>query len=419
MRRTFVGFGFGAIQTGLFLHEARQSGNFDRYVISEVVPAVVESVRGNEGACWVNVAHLDRIEKVRLDQIEIYNPNVAGDRARLVDIIAEAEELATALPSVKFYTGGGAASVDVLLAEGFGQSPYKRRVFYCAENNNHAAPILRDLFLKAGGETCADSVRFVDTVIGKMSGIVTDEAQIAEQRLARLTPEADRAILVEAFNRILISKVGLDDFRRGIDVFEEKADLLPFEEAKLYGHNATHALLAYLGAQLGLQYASDADERLRQLLTEAFVTESGGALTRKHAGVDPLFTPAGYRDYVDDLILRMTNPNLRDTIERLARDPDRKLGWEDRLIGTIRVVQSQGLRPRLYAIGAAAALMYRGLTPADGSRVAESLLAIWGDAAAPGAERDAVVDAVSAGFGELAGWIQGGKPDLLGYLSRS
>jgi len=49
--------------------------------------------------------------------------------------------------------------------------------------------------------------------------------------------------LVEAFNRILISKTSFGDtlatrgFHRGIEVFEEKPDLLPFEEAKLYGHN--------------------------------------------------------------------------------------------------------------------------------------------------------------------------------------
>ena len=35
-------------------------------------------------------------------------------------------------------------------------------------------------------------------------------------------------------------------------VFEEKDHLLPFEEAKLYGHNATHALAAYIGAVRGV-----------------------------------------------------------------------------------------------------------------------------------------------------------------------
>jgi len=36
--KTFVGFGFGAIQAGLFLYEAYQSGNFGRLVVAEVLP---------------------------------------------------------------------------------------------------------------------------------------------------------------------------------------------------------------------------------------------------------------------------------------------------------------------------------------------------------------------------------------------
>ena len=43
--RTFVGFGFGAIQAGLFLAEAYLSRNFDRLVVAEVLPEVVAAVR--------------------------------------------------------------------------------------------------------------------------------------------------------------------------------------------------------------------------------------------------------------------------------------------------------------------------------------------------------------------------------------
>ncbi len=45
MNRTFVGFGFGAIQSGLLLYEAYKSENFSRLVVAEVIPAVVAAVR--------------------------------------------------------------------------------------------------------------------------------------------------------------------------------------------------------------------------------------------------------------------------------------------------------------------------------------------------------------------------------------
>jgi hypothetical protein len=88
-------------------------------------------------------------------------------------------------------------------------------------------------------------VRFLNTVIGKMSGVITDPLQLHALGLTPITPEAGRAFLVEAFNRILISRIHFDTpgFQRGIQAFIEKDDLLPFEEAKLFGHNATHAWL--------------------------------------------------------------------------------------------------------------------------------------------------------------------------------
>ena len=80
-------------------------------------------------------------------------------------------------------------------------------------------------------------------------------------------------------------------------------------------------------------------------LRAAFIEESGAALIRKNAGVDPLFTPLGYTAYADDLLERMTNPYLHDLVERVGRDPQRKLGWDDRLIGTMRVAMAQGITP--------------------------------------------------------------------------
>lgn len=412
MSKTFVGFGFGAIQTGLFLHEAQQSGHFGRFVISEVMAPVVRSLRENDGQCVIHIAHPDGIEAVTLKHLEVFNPNEAEDRRKLVEAISQADELATALPSVKFYAGGGAASVDALLAEGFAKFPNHARVVYCAENNNEAANILRGHLEERGGAEFLHQTAIVDTVIGKMSGVVTDADQMAEQSLAPLTPGADRAILVEAFNRILISEIGIPGFRRGIEVFDEKKDLAPFEEAKLYGHNATHALMAYLGWMKGIEFISDAPEELVEFARAAFIEESGGALIRKYEGVDPLFTPAGYQAYVDDLMVRMTNPHLRDTVERVGRDPERKLGWSDRIVGTMRVALSQGVEPRRYALAAAAGLAFAGKATPDQKAQSINIMALWQDDEVDPQEREAVVDRINEASGILRRWEEGGKKGM-------
>ena len=347
MSRTFAGFGFGAIQSGLFLYEAARSGNFDRLVVAEVVPEVVDAVRAS-GGYTVNVASSGGIEPHRVDGVEIFNPAVPADRERLVDAIAEAAELATALPSVDFFDRGG-ASVAALLREGFSRKDTPA-VVYTGENHNHAAEILEQAVGARG------NVRFLNTVIGKMSGVVSGPARIAEDRLEPMTPGFARAFLVEEFNRILISRIDLSGFRRGIGVFEEKADLMPFEEAKLYGHNAVHALLGYLVHERGCVYMSNAPDDLRRVAHEAFLEESGAALIRKYAGVDPLFTAGGFGAYAGDLMGRMLNPWLRDQVARVIRDPERKLGWNDRLIGTVRLCLAQGIRPARFVAGIRAAL---------------------------------------------------------------
>jgi mannitol-1-phosphate 5-dehydrogenase len=362
-QRTFVGFGFGAIQSGLFLYEAWRSGNFDRLVVAEVMPQVIATVRGNGGKYGLNVATPAGVEHHTVGPVEILNPAVEEDRARLVDAVAEAAELATALPSVKFYGEGKSGDVVDILASGLarkkGSLKLPAAVIYTGENHNHAAEILSQLLeQRLGSAPSASRVQVLNTVIGKMSGVVTDAAQIAEQNLIPMAPTAGRAFLVEAFNRILITKIDLPGFRRGIEVFEEKQDLLPFEEAKLYGHNATHALIGYLLRAQGGTYMSEAADHAELLLIarEAFLLESGGALCRKYCGVDSLFTESGYRAYVEDLLVRMTNPYLRDAVDRITRDTRRKLGWEDRLVGTMRLALGQGICPVRYAKGAAAAV---------------------------------------------------------------
>ena len=351
--RRFVGFGFGPIQSGLFVYEAQRSGNFGSLVIAEVDADLVRAVRAAGGICHVNIAHRDRISRERIGPVEMLNPADAADRARLIDAIVGADELATALPSVDFFTRGGDASVASLLAAALGRGG-RPQVVYTAENHNHAAEILE----QAVGARA--DVQFLNTVIGKMSGVITDDAEARKLGLAPLVPGWPRAVLVEEFNRILITRVQLRDFRRGIEVFEEKADLLPFEEAKLYGHNAVHALIGYLAHARGYRTIADAgrDAALMQTAREAFLLECGAGLLHRHAGVDPLFTPAGFQAYADDLLARMVNPFLSDAVARVVRDPLRKLGWDDRLIGAMRLAAAAGVEPVRLAGAARLALRH-------------------------------------------------------------
>ncbi|HEX7432591.1 MAG TPA: hypothetical protein VF326_02970, partial [Anaerolineaceae bacterium] len=259
--RVYAGFGLGAIQSGLFLYEAFVSGNFNRLVVAEVIPETVLRVRENGGYLTVNIAHPDGIEFARIGPIEVLNPAIEADRRQMIGALAVADEIGTAVPGIRFYTSSGAESLAQILAAGLLAKAEKegpRAVIYTAENHNHAAEILEDLVISqvppARREAINHQVKFLNTVIGKMSGVITGRDEIAGLGLTPMTPGSERAFLVETFNRILISRIAFTEdgacneavagaaFQRGLQVFVEKNNLLPFEEAKLFGHNATHAL---------------------------------------------------------------------------------------------------------------------------------------------------------------------------------
>jgi mannitol-1-phosphate 5-dehydrogenase len=378
--RSFVGFGFGPIQTGLMLCEAVASGRFGRYTVAEVDQRLVDAVRANGNAATINIAATDGIRTKTLSCIQLCNPGVPADREELVAAIRDSEEMATAVPSVTMYSTGGRASISALIKDALGAG--RQRIIYTAENDNYAAEKLERELAGLGARLDGSGLQILNTVIGKMSGVISSQREMKELGLSPLVAGFDKCVLVEEFNRILVSRVKLPAFVRGIQVFEEKDDLLPFEEAKLYGHNAIHALLGFLARLRGYSVMSDIrrDARLMDLGRRAFLEESGVALRKKHGadeGVDPLFTPQGWAAYAEDLLQRMTNPWLHDRVERIIRDPLRKLGWNDRLFGTMRVALEHGVEPRAMALGAAAALSYAQETHAGSLPPREMLAKIW------------------------------------------
>jgi len=391
MSRTFVGFGFGPIQSGLFAKEAAESGRFDEIVVAEVDGALVEALRRNNDTYTVNVAYADRVEAVNVQGVKLLHLADPNDRRRIRTALSSATEIVTSLPSVDFYTRGGEASVAALIADGLLSNPHGQTIIYTAENNNHAAEILQTAVTAAARVSALHAARrtpnalprpcqFLNTVIGKMSQVSALEGP---SPLQPIVPGLPRAFLVETFNRILVSKITLPGFEPGITAFEEKMDLLPFEEAKLYGHNAIHAALGFLGKNLGACSLADLHGNAAVMATarQAFVHEIGAALVKKHSRLnDPLFTPDGFAAYADDLLERMTNPFLADTIERAIRDPLRKLGADDRIFGAIRQCLAQGIEPAALARAASIALH---ITNPRSAGIAETLAILWRDSPLP------------------------------------
>ena len=138
------------------------------------------------------------------------------------------------------------------------------------------------------------------------------------------------------------------------------------------------------------------DPWIMETARRAFIEESGAALIRKHARLgDPLFSEQGYAEYAEDLLVRITNPNLNDIVERVGRDHPRKLGIEDRLYGMMVIALEHGVTPVTLGLGAAAGVVSmirrrgslkreflhlpKSAANLDRDILSRLLLEIWGD----------------------------------------
>ena len=346
MSKTFIGIGAGPIQTGIYVAGAADGG-FDRIVLAEVEPTLVASLKKHR-SITVNTAEADRITTRTYENIEVYNPNDPADLPQLIDIAKDALVFNTALPATKFYK-----FCAPWMKEAFAKNPDGRRYIYTSENSTTAAADLKTAMSVEYPETY-----YLDTVIGKMSKVFA----AGENDLPTLTPDFAKGHLVEAFNTIYTSSApGIEEV--GVKNLYAKPDLVPFEEAKLYGHNANHLLLALMAAERGCNYMSEAANfpDIVEYTLQALIQESGAALCKKYAGVDEYFEPANWETWARELVRRMISPLLSDAIARVARDLTRKLGWEDRLIGAIRLCHSQGVNCPKLLHGAKIALRFNAI----------------------------------------------------------
>jgi mannitol-1-phosphate/altronate dehydrogenase len=170
----------------------------------------------------------------------------------------------------------------------------------------------------------------------------------------------------------------------------------------------------FLGKLLGLTLFADLRDvdGAMLFLRAAFIEESGATLCGRWAGADELFTVAGFEAFADDLLERMVNPYLADTIDRAGRDPRRKLGWDDRLVGLIRLGLAEGVATPRYAMGVAAGLDVLRRLGAGHGNDADLLLASWPKGLSRD-EVDAVLDVVDDGRELLEQWKHDGFEALL------
>jgi len=130
-------------------------------------------------------------------------------------------------------------------------------------------------------------------------------------------------------------------------------ELAPYIERKLFTVNTGHAATAYLGARAGfVTIAESLADPAIEAAVGAALEETSAVLVARH-GLDP----ADLAAYRSRILERFRNPELPDTVQRVGRQPLRKLSRHERFVGPAAEAAERGLRTQALvgAIGAALA----------------------------------------------------------------
>ncbi|AQP45586.1 hypothetical protein [Tessaracoccus flavus] len=275
------------------------------------------------------------------------------DTAAVASAVASADFLATSV---------GAANLRHIaptMAEGLRLRISERRGpvdILLAENLHGVGGEMRSLLADALGDD-ADAVLAqvgtLETSIGRMIPVPNEQRREHEPGWVAVEPYRELPLDVAA------SRAPLPD----VPELVGRTDV-PFafySDRKLYLHNLGHCLTAYLGELLGEDEIAEAIRRPQiHRIVQTVMATAAAALSLEYG--EPL---ASVQANADDLLRRFHNRALHDTVERVGRDPQRKLAEGDRFLGALALAARHGLaRPITVAVAVGADKLL-GSVPAD------------------------------------------------------
>ena len=339
MQRAVV-FGAGNIGRG-FIGQLLSESGFETVFVDVVQDLVSELNR--RGWYPVRIVTNEQETEVVVDSVRAID---ARDTKAVAAAISESSIVFTAVggSSLKYIARPLALGIELRRQAGGGPL----NVIIC-ENMVGADDHLRSLVL---AESPTDGARsFVMNHVGFVMASVGRMVPVSGER----ERQGDRLrLLVEPY---CVLPVDADAVVGSIPAIGGVEPVRPFAyqiHLKLYCHNCGHAIAAYLGYLRRYRFIYECmdDRELRSALSAA-LEESAKALSSHH-GV----SIETVRAHIDDLLVRFANRRLSDTVERVGKDPIRKLGPNDRLVGAARLAEAHGMEPHGLALGIAAALRF-------------------------------------------------------------
>lgn len=295
------------------------------------------------------VDHLNRVGRYTVRLVDSRTSEdcvVAGVRAVLItDAARVAEEIAGADIVATAVGSGNLMSIAPLIASGLSKSRRRQTNVLAFENFGVAGDVLGRFAAAClngtrGSSGHAVSGALVTRVVARREGDPEGDEPlvfIGDRPATFYVDAAALAVPLPAIEGMVVT-----------DRFEAAV------QRKLFTFSAGHATAAYLGYLKGYRYVHTAvrDPEIRAAVLAA-MAEGQKALLSLY-GRDF----AGDERTLREILARFDNAALNDSIERVGRDPVRKLAKEDRLIGPARLAREAGIIPEKLTLAVAAAMLF-------------------------------------------------------------
>jgi mannitol-1-phosphate 5-dehydrogenase len=191
----------------------------------------------------------------------------------------------------------------------------------------------------------------------------------------RIVPPAEAAnddpleVTVESFSEWIVDEQQFKGEIPDIAGMEKTNNLMAFVERKLFTLNTGHCITAYLGCLKGHRTIREAieDPSIHAEVKQA-MQESGEVLIKRYG-----FDRDMHNAYIEKILGRFANPYLVDEVDRVGRQPIRKLGANDRLVKPLLGTIEYGTENKTLLKGIAAALKYTNDTDPQAVELQNSL----------------------------------------------
>ncbi|MDG2916171.1 mannitol-1-phosphate 5-dehydrogenase [Bisgaard Taxon 10/6] len=344
------------------------AGNIGRGFIGKLLAdSGVEVIFADVNEAVINLLKTNRTYGVKIvgdsiNTIEQVN-NVSGvnstDEAAIIALFNEVDLVTTAVgPNVlKIIAGTLAKALEARLASG----NCKPLNIIACENMVRGTTFLKEQVFTHLNPAVKNQIEqligFVDSAVDRI--------------VPPVKPDANDPLLVtvEEFSEWIVDKTQFKGTVPDIKGMEQTDNLMAFVERKLFTLNTGHAVTSYYGKSKGYRFVKESIEDAEvKAFVKSVMQESGAVLIKRYG-----FDPQAHAAYIEKILKRFANPFLVDDVDRVGREPLRKLSYNDRLIKPLRGTLEYGLPNDNLIRAIAVALCYRNENDPQAVELAKSI----------------------------------------------